>query len=111
MAAPPTDSDDASLDFCSEEFDPLKALKATESQVILPFPDIAPFYSLTHYKEILKKQPTHTNPKKIGQGGEQPLVTSGTTEEDKPSKTRPIKSILTFMPGTYEIACMNEYHH
>ena len=31
---------DGELDFCSKDFDPLKALKAEESQLVLPCPDV-----------------------------------------------------------------------
>lgn len=89
------------LDVCSEEFDPLKALQTKESKIVLPFPDVMPFYSLKHYKEILRQQFTNVNKSKD----------SRANEEDKPSKTvstKPLKSILTFMPGSLYV-CMYMY--
>ena len=35
-----TFEDQAPLDFCSEEFDPLKALNAKESLISLPYPEV-----------------------------------------------------------------------
>ena len=34
------EAEDSSLDFCSEEFNPLKALQAKESLLSLPYPEV-----------------------------------------------------------------------
>lgn len=106
--------EDPALDVLSAQFDPLRALRAASSDVILPYPDVQACRSLDEYGSILRGSSGGGRPKperapraappppppanrREGDGADDELV----LPEMKQKPVKPVKSVLTFMQSKW----------